>query len=123
MNRIVLAAAVAGVFTLSACGKEAQKPVPQADPAKPAETPVSAADKAAVDAVGGDILKLTDVYTASTGPKQAYAEKQLIAALKETKDTEAVAAVVPRMPLMTEVRMVAVGASLRLRNKSSGPPK
>lgn len=123
MNRIVLAAAVAGVFTLSACGKEAQKPVPQADPAKPAETPVSAADKAAVDALGTNIEKLADTYLSSTGPKQAYAEKQLIAALKETGDAEAVATVAPRLPQMTEIRMKAVEASVRLRNKPSGPPK
>lgn len=114
MKKIVLATA-AGVFFLSACGKNEQKPEATAASTTSVEVSASATDKAAIDALGQDVQKLADAYLGSTGPKQVYAEKQLVAALKATTDAEAVSATAPRLPQMTEARMAAVEASIRLR--------
>ena len=59
MKKIVLAAA-AGVFFLSACGKNEQKPEATAASTTSVEVSASATDKAAIDALGQDVQKLAD---------------------------------------------------------------
>jgi hypothetical protein len=98
MRKIVLAASIIGILPcLSGCGSGEKAPTPAAN-SSPTETSLSDADKAAVDALGSDLLKLADAVKNSTGAKQEYADHKLATLLTTATDAEAVDHVFDTLP-------------------------
>lgn len=87
MRKIVLACAVAGAaLAVTACSEEAN-PV---GPAKPEPTAVAAEataeEKAEIDALGSDLIKLAEAVNTSSGAKRDYADTKLLGLLENTTD-------------------------------------
>jgi hypothetical protein len=78
MRKIVLAAVAAGAaLALSSCGN-AKKLVEEKPEAPVVAASLSAADKAAIDALGGDVEKLrAEVHTHSGTERGRYAFKKM----------------------------------------------
>jgi hypothetical protein len=99
MKKIVLAAILMGTtLSLTACeNKQASAPTPS--PAAEVVVSLSDADKAAIDALDVDLLKLAEVVKASTGAKREYADGKLAKLLPAATDAEMVSAVFDTLPV------------------------
>ena len=90
MEKIVFTvAAAAAVLALTACDKKQAAPV-AAPETTSAVTEVSASEKAEIDTLGSDLLKLAEVVNTSSGAKRDYADTKLSRLLENTKDADLV---------------------------------
>ncbi len=85
---VMMSAAAAISLFLVSCGKNDKGSIPVAADTEAAVTEVSAAEKAEVDALGSDLVKLAELVDKSTGAKQQYAVDELAAAFDKAKPTD-----------------------------------
>ncbi len=116
MRKIVLACTVAGAaLAMTACSEEAAR----VDPAKPEPTAVAAEatteEKAEVDALGSDLVKLAEAVDTSTGLKQIYAEDKLTVAFGQATDAEAVNSAFSALDKPGKAKIAAMAAQARLK--------
>lgn len=74
---------------LVSCGKNDKGIIPVAADTKAPVTEVSAAEKAEVDALGSDLLKLVEMVDNSEKTKQLYAENKLATAFDQASPVDA----------------------------------
>lgn len=89
-------AAAAAVLALTACDKKQAAPV-AAPETTSTVTEVSASEKAEVDALGDDLLKLAEAVNTSSGAKRGYADTKLLGLLENTKDAALVSQVFEKL--------------------------
>lgn len=112
MRKIALAASIAtAALALSACGNNSPTAAPTA---ASVEQPLTATDKAAIDALPqNDLIAL--VRSGSAG-KSAYADERLAKVLAETTDATLVTSVTEyQLPIGTTSRYQANLAKIRLK--------
>jgi hypothetical protein len=106
MRKIILVTAIMGIFALSACGEKDTKHDPTPTPTT-AVALLADTDKATINGLGGDAIKLTEVFTSATGAKRDYAEEQLITAIRSSSDQELIKKLSTSIPGPSRAQMEA----------------
>ncbi len=117
MRKIVLACAVAGAaLAVTACSEEANL----VGPAKPEPAAVAAEataeEKADIDKLGSDLIKLAEAVNTSSGAKRDYADTKLLGLLENTTDAALVDQVFEKLlPGTSYAKGKALSVKLKLK--------
>ena len=102
------------LLALASCGSSKQEAATAAPDEGASEITASASDKAKVDAVGGDLVKLAKIVRSPGTPgEQLYAECKLVAAFAATTDAKAAAEAFELLP-GGNAKIAGFGAKTRL---------
>jgi hypothetical protein len=118
MRKIVLAAATAGVFYLSACGEAKKNEAPAPTPST-TEAPLGNTEKAMVDQAGDDVFFLVDIVNdGRSSAQREYADKKLVGLINKSNNLETVTKVFDQLHTGSgQAKLAALSAKARLSKK------